>query len=55
MQKSSLPNKVLGKIWRLADTDGELLLVRLSQYCHLIGQFVRIMSPNWSGVTLTVF
>ena len=32
MQKSSLPNKVLGKIWRLADTDGELCLVR----CHLI-------------------
>jgi len=26
MQKSSLPNKVLGKIWRLADTDGDGML-----------------------------
>ena len=48
MQKSSLPNKVLGKIWRLADTDGELLLVRLAQYCHLIGQELLYLSTDWS-------
>ena len=54
MMKSQLPNKVLGKVWRLADTDNDGMLdhEEFALAMHLIKVSILFMCSYLSSITI---